>query len=164
MCALIATSMAGVAKKEKRGLLGLGDAAFNGGFAHHEFAHGLSAAPLIQAHHAPLFAAEHTHSVQRVNVPVPYPVERINEQIIPVDRPVPQPYPVHVIKHVPEPVHIEKPYPVEVKVPFEQPIAVPVERLRTVVKQVQVPQPYERQIPQVSLNECCVISHSDSIE
>lgn len=104
MCALVATSMAGVAKNEKRSLLELGNAG-------HNFAHEFPAAPLVEAHHAPVFAAHHTHSVQRVNVPVPYAVEKIIEKIVEVDRPIPQPYPVEVVKHVPEPVHIDRPIP-----------------------------------------------------
>lgn len=47
MFALVATSMAGSAKKEKRGLLGLADAGFSG-------IHGGFAAPLATSYAAPL--------------------------------------------------------------------------------------------------------------
>lgn len=71
MCALVATSMAGESKKEKRGLLGLGDATF--GLPLAAPAHFLSAAPLAYAA-APLIEqqlSQHTHTIERVNVPVP---------------------------------------------------------------------------------------------
>lgn len=68
MFALVATSMAGQTKKEKRGLL-LGDASFNGihgGFAHGYAGHGYAAAaapltsyaaPALASYAAPAFAA-----------------------------------------------------------------------------------------------------------
>lgn len=162
MFALVATSIAGEIKKEKRGLLGLGIAGFtdiNGGYATAPLAH-LTAAPalvnsyappalaaaslapltaapaLTQSYPAPAFAAaslapwtsaslaasalrttpvlatqtyipsapapastvqqvaqrvhQHTHTVERVNVPVPYQVDRTVVKHVPVDRPVPQ--------------------------------------------------------------------------
>ena len=59
----------------------------------------------------------HTHSVERVNVPVPYTVDRTVVQTVPVDRPVPQPYPVTIIKNVPQPYTVDRPVP-QVNVPF----------------------------------------------
>lgn len=58
-----------------------------------------------------------------------------------------------VIKEVPQPVHIDRPipqpYPVHIKVAVEKPIAVPVDRVRTVIQQVAVAQPYYRNVAQV---------------
>lgn len=51
------------------------------------------AAPaLATSYAAPAIATQHhhTHSVERVNVPVPYPVERTVVKTVGVDRPVPQ--------------------------------------------------------------------------
>lgn len=100
--------MAGETKKEKRGLLGLGNASFLSAGALPLAASApllsagpaplLGAAPLAYAA-APLAAAplaaapilkQHTHTVERVNVPVPYPVDRTVVKHVPVDRPVPQ--------------------------------------------------------------------------
>lgn len=78
MLALVATSMAGESKKEKRGLLGLGDASFYSAPAVY------NAAPVVTK------VSQHTHTVERVNVPVPYAVDRTIIKHVPVDRPVPQ--------------------------------------------------------------------------
>lgn len=94
MFALVATSMAGPAKKEKRGLLS--GAEFAGaGFAGAGYAAGPSFA--IPSYAAPLAAPalpatqiQNTQSVERVNVPAPYPVERTIVKTVGVDRPVPQ--------------------------------------------------------------------------
>lgn len=93
MFALVATSMAGPAKKEKRGLLpsagfagaGLAGAGYAAGPA---FAIPSYAAPLAAA--LPATQIQNTQSVERVNVPVPYPVERTIVKTVGVDRPVPQ--------------------------------------------------------------------------
>lgn len=65
------------AKKDKRGLFGLGDYGFGHGYGHYEYA----PAPVV--HHAPV----HHTVVKTVGVPVhvpkPYPVH------VPVDRPYP---------------------------------------------------------------------------
>lgn len=101
MFALMASSMAGAAKKDKRHLLGYENAGY--------VSHGYPSSNYVESHHTPLIATEHTHSVERVNVAVPYPVERINEQIVHVDNPIPKPYPVEVVRHVAEPIHIDRP-------------------------------------------------------
>lgn len=98
MFALVATSMAGPAKKEKRGLLpgaafagaGYAGAGYAGaGLAGAGYAAGPSFA--IPSYAAPLAAQiQNTHSVERVNVPLPYPVERTIVKTVGVDRPVPQ--------------------------------------------------------------------------
>lgn len=106
MClfATVASSMAGVIPIEKRGLLGL--EASNQQLPTVGTTHAL---PLIEQHshltQAPLsqsapFAQEsritskhtHTHTVERVNVPVPYAVDRTVIKHVPVDRLIPQVY------------------------------------------------------------------------
>lgn len=104
MFALVATSMAGQAKKEKRGLLGLANPGLVGYSAYSApaplaYSSGLAvAAPLsVAAYSAPAIAPvavaqqvhQHTHTVEKVNVPVPYPVERTIVKHVAIDRPVP---------------------------------------------------------------------------
>ncbi|XP_055297036.1 cuticle protein 16.5-like [Sitodiplosis mosellana] len=144
MFALVATSMAaGSAKKEKRGVFGLG----YGGFGGSSFGSAYSAPLATSYAAAPAIATthQHTHSVERINVPQPYPVERTIVKTVGVDRPVPQPYPVPVVKHVPQPYPVERqvpqPYPVAVKYPVEHPVPVPYERVSTVIQKVGVPHP-----------------------
>lgn len=122
MFALLATSMAGT-MKVKRGLLpshGLPAAGFG---AEHSFGpalgHSSYAAPLAPAAYAaplaaapaPLAQVQNTQSVERINIPQPYPVEKTIVKTIGIDRPVPVPQPYTVVKHVPQP------YPVERQVP-----------------------------------------------
>lgn len=148
MCALVATSLAGDSKKEKRGLLpshGLGHelhgfhqseallgaplsggplaaSPFSGALlaapAQPAFAHGIAAPALELAQPIAHVPAIHTHSVERVPQPYPVPVDRTIVKHVPVDRLIPQPY--TVIKHIPQP------YPVPVE--------------RQIIKEVQVPQ------------------------
>lgn len=66
---------------------------------------------IVTAYAAPAITHQHTHSVERVAVPQPYPVERTIVKTVGVDRPIPQPYPVPVVKHVPQPYPVERAVP-----------------------------------------------------
>lgn len=117
MFALLATGLAKDDKRDKRHLV-TGFSGYSGlGTAYAAPVATIAAAPVATIAAAPVAQTvavnhhTHTHSVERVNVPVPYTVDRTVVQTVPVDRPVPQPYPVTVIKNVPQPYTVDRPVP-----------------------------------------------------
>lgn len=114
MFALVATSMAGASKKEKRGVLGLG-ASFDAGYSSYagkifsietlltksnnmSFYSSIAgyqspvfqAAPYYQPAVHPVVPVQHTHSVQRITENFPVHAYRTIVKTVPVDRPIPQ--------------------------------------------------------------------------